>query len=406
FDRLLIALTEFSPAFEPVGLGQVVIDIGGLAGLHGTGDALAAKLLGIVQRGAPGPGLGWGPWTADCQPRIGLATDRFVAEVAARRTPPGSWRLVALGTEREFLAPLSVRYLPGSAETHRRLRLFGLRRIEQVAAIPTGDLMRQFGAEGRLLADRSRGIDPRPITPWAPPPEVAERVTFESPPQTWDELLLCCGLAAQQVAVDLGFEGSGRILQVAHLEWQTGRVDLPQPTARPLDLIRAVHRAVRRAVLSPPPHSRRRPDFDFGPFSAAERGKTSPPALGPDVPVLCRGVGRAGLVHLSRTLQGGRTGRGGGPGGEVPSPLVEAWIRFSGIVAERGVQLSFFRGSPITVRATIADLQARWGPGVIKQAAIVAPWARLAGRRFVWRPVQFDHGSRPADHGQRKRLRP
>ena len=375
FEGLLTALTEFSPAIEPVRLGEIALEVRGLTGLHGAGDALAAKLAAAV---------------SSFEFRIGLGENRFLAEVAAHQAAPGGWRIVAPGTEQEFLAPLSVRFLPGSAEVHRRLRLFGLRRIDQVAAIPAEDLIRQFGPDGRLLAERSRGIDPRPIAPWSPPPELAEQIVFEEPPATRGAFQQTCAVAAERLATDL--RRHDRVAQRVTVEiaveaghphpWANapdpaplarpfrgpaqgppgcslsqrervrvwGVVNLPRPTAQPDELIRAVNRAIERAFTLKP----------------VRRPESHVPSRGP------------GDSYLSTR----------------PTPslrVVECRIRFGAITPDRGVQLALFQRSPAAaarLRRAIDDLEARWGSGVVKRAAIVAPRARLAERRFVWRELR------------------
>ena len=73
---------------------------------------------------------------------IGLAANRFTAGAAAAAANTSTLRLVRPGEEAAFLAPLSVETVALEPETARRLDLFGLRQLGQIAVMPSGSRRR------------------------------------------------------------------------------------------------------------------------------------------------------------------------------------------------------------------------------------------------------------------------
>ncbi|HYL39706.1 MAG TPA: hypothetical protein VET90_00195, partial [Candidatus Binatus sp.] len=97
--------------------------------------------------------------------RAGIAGSRFAATVAAAAARPGELLSVPPGDEASFLAPLPTALLTPDPDVRARLRRFGLRRIEQVAALPATALVARFGEEGARIGMRARGEETDPFRP-------------------------------------------------------------------------------------------------------------------------------------------------------------------------------------------------------------------------------------------------
>ncbi|MYS21668.1 DNA polymerase-4, partial [Streptomyces sp. DvalAA-14] len=102
----------------------------------------------------------------------GLAGNRMLAAMAAASSAPGDTTRIPAepaGTA-AWLRPRPVTALPGIGRaTAATLHTYGLHTIGQVADLPAATLQRLLGAgPARLLAERARGHDPRPVTPKAP----------------------------------------------------------------------------------------------------------------------------------------------------------------------------------------------------------------------------------------------
>jgi nucleotidyltransferase/DNA polymerase involved in DNA repair len=117
------------------------------------------------------------------RPALGLGSNKFVAWVAAGLASAGAVvdgelppRLVKPGSERSFLASLAIGdCLPGMPDLCHRLRLFGLRRLGDLAAMPLAAVQAQFGREGLEALKLARGEDSRRLQPWEPPQRIEEQ---------------------------------------------------------------------------------------------------------------------------------------------------------------------------------------------------------------------------------------
>lgn len=111
----------------------------------------------------------------------GLAGNRMLAAMAADASAPGDTTWVPRGQAADWLYPRPVTALPGIGRTTAEtLRRHGLHTIGQVVDLPAGTLQRLLGAgPARLLAERARGHDPRPVTPVEPAAHLVADLALE-----------------------------------------------------------------------------------------------------------------------------------------------------------------------------------------------------------------------------------
>ena len=144
---------EVVPIVERTGIDEGYLDIGEVVTswheVRGIAEAVQTAVRGSTR--------------LSCS--IGVGTCKVVAKVASDRRKPGGLTLVAPGREAGFLAPFPVRLLPGvGPRADARLRAQGIDTIGALAALEDAALSRLLpGKVGRLLRERARGIDPRPL---------------------------------------------------------------------------------------------------------------------------------------------------------------------------------------------------------------------------------------------------
>ncbi len=166
-DRVAAILAKFSPTVEMVSIDEAYLDLAGTERLHGPPLAAADKLLRMITRSTGLPCSG------------GLATTRLVAKVASDQAKPRGLVWVAPGREQRFLAPLSVRKIPGIGEiTERALRALGIETVEQIAAVPQEKLEQIFGQWGTALYRKARGGDSYEFVIDAEPKSISQNHTF------------------------------------------------------------------------------------------------------------------------------------------------------------------------------------------------------------------------------------
>jgi DNA polymerase IV len=230
------------------------------------------------------------------RPQVGIGGSKFVAWAAAMLAAVGSTTVVRSGEERSFLAPLPVEWLPSSQEMQRRLRLFGLRTVGQLAGLPAGALGEQFGPEGVAAARLARGIDERPVVARDVPTVLREEVEIDRPADGGSLLIeearqlarrlearmRARYLACREVALDLVFDDGFAI----HLS-----TTLHEPTDREADLQLAAERLLGRAWARLP-----------SPASLLPAGAGFKPAPTPEIGIL------VSLLRLSLSGFGGHQG--------------------------------------------------------------------------------------------------
>jgi DNA polymerase-4 len=156
------------PTVERTGLDEGYLDLGEVAR-----DFLRARELAeAVQTAVRG--------TTRLTCSLGVATSKVVAKVASDSRKPGGITVVLPGREAAFLGPLAVRKLPGVGP--RSAERLATARIETVGALAAldDDGLRSLlpGKVGRLLRDRARGVDPRPIETTAERISISQEETF------------------------------------------------------------------------------------------------------------------------------------------------------------------------------------------------------------------------------------
>ena len=147
------AVQEVVPTVERTGLDEGYLDLGEIAR-----DFLEARRVAEAVQAAVR-----GSTSLTCS--LGVASCKVVAKVGSDRRKPGGLTVVPPGREAAFLAPIDIRKLPGvGPKAEARMRTAGIETVGALAALGDEELRRLLpGKVGRLLRDRARGIDLRPL---------------------------------------------------------------------------------------------------------------------------------------------------------------------------------------------------------------------------------------------------
>jgi DNA polymerase-4 len=157
------------PAIERTGLDEGYLDLGTVSGDFARARVVAEAVQTAVR----------GSTSLSCS--LGVGTSKVVAKVASDRRKPGGITVVRPGTERSFLASFDLRLLPGiGPRTEERLRGAGLDTLGALAGLSDADLdVHLPGKVGRMLRDRARGVDHRPLEPPTRSISISAEETFE-----------------------------------------------------------------------------------------------------------------------------------------------------------------------------------------------------------------------------------
>ncbi|MCX4802900.1 DNA polymerase IV [Streptomyces sp. NBC_01214] len=170
-DVVMAMLRELSPLVEPLSLDEAFVDLeaGGVAfdsrSARETGERLRADI-----RAATG-----------LSGSVGLAGSKMLAKVASEEAKPAGLLLIEPGTERELLAPMSVRTLPGvGPATGEHLRRAGITTVGELAEAGEDELVRMVGrSAGAGLYRMALGLDDRPVVAERDAKSVSVEDTFD-----------------------------------------------------------------------------------------------------------------------------------------------------------------------------------------------------------------------------------
>ena len=149
-QKLKSVMEQFTPDTEMASVDEAYLDITGCfnAGeINGAKD-YALKILWEIHRQT---GL-----SVSC----GMASSKMVAKVASSINKPHKFTAVPYGKERDFLAPLELRALPGiGPNTTKHLEKLGFRTIGDLAELSLTDILKVLGVRGVGLWKRCQGFD-------------------------------------------------------------------------------------------------------------------------------------------------------------------------------------------------------------------------------------------------------
>ena len=110
---------------------------------------------------------------------FGLSKNKVVAKIATGEAKPNATKIIELGTEKNFLAPLAVNKIPMIGnKTFQTLLNLGVRRVETIQQMPVEMLESVLGKNGRMIWKRAMGIDDPPLVPFHERKSISTERTF------------------------------------------------------------------------------------------------------------------------------------------------------------------------------------------------------------------------------------
>ncbi|EKB49336.1 DNA polymerase IV [Cecembia lonarensis] len=111
---------------------------------------------------------------------LGLSENKTVSKVATGEAKPNNYKEVIRGTEKPFLAPLSVRKIPMIGEkTSLTLYNMGVKTVKTLQVMPSELLEATFGKNGLSIWEKANGIDRSPVVPYSEAKSISSENTFE-----------------------------------------------------------------------------------------------------------------------------------------------------------------------------------------------------------------------------------
>lgn len=111
---------------------------------------------------------------------FGLSKNKTVSKIATGESKPNGAKQILLGTEKIFLAPLSIRKIPGIGEkTNATLQKMGISKIETIQSMPVLAMQKVLGDNGSSIWRKANGIDNNPIEPFSEQKSMSKETTFD-----------------------------------------------------------------------------------------------------------------------------------------------------------------------------------------------------------------------------------
>lgn len=109
-----------------------------------------------------------------------LSTNKTVSKIGTGEAKPNGQMHVLSGNEKTFLAPLSVKKIPGVGDkTYLQLRNMGIEKVQTVQEMPVKVMQQVLGENGLLLWKKANGIDHSPVEPYNERKSISTECTFE-----------------------------------------------------------------------------------------------------------------------------------------------------------------------------------------------------------------------------------
>jgi DNA polymerase IV len=160
-------IAESAPMFEKSSIDEFYVDASGLD-----------KYFGAYK------------WAVELRKRIinethlpislAMSVNKLVSKVATNEFKPNAEKWISSGTERDFLAPLSVDKIPMiGKQTSSFLYDMGVRTVATLREMPMNFLVSAFGKNGLSLWNKANGIDESPVVPYSEQKSISTECTFE-----------------------------------------------------------------------------------------------------------------------------------------------------------------------------------------------------------------------------------
>jgi DNA polymerase-4 len=160
-------IKESVPVYEKTSIDEFYLDLSGMDRFHGT-QKIATELRRriINESGLP--------------ISFGLSLNKTVSKIATGEAKPNNELRIQYGTEKNFLAPLSVKKIPMIGnKTYRQLCDLGIKQISMLQEMPVELVQSVFGKNGIAIWKKANGIDNSPVIPYQERKSISTERTFD-----------------------------------------------------------------------------------------------------------------------------------------------------------------------------------------------------------------------------------
>ncbi len=198
---------EYSDLVEPFGLDEAWIDLTQSAGIRGDGKTVADELRGRIRK------------ELGITVSVGVSWNKVYAKLGSDYRKPDATTVFSRENYKEIVYPIPVEDLlyVGRA-TKRKLNLFGITTIGELAEADPDFLHRIFGKIGLMLSMFARGLDETPVSrehTHAPVKSIGNSTTTPRDLKTDEDVKLVLYLLSESVAARCRENGfAGQVIEI------------------------------------------------------------------------------------------------------------------------------------------------------------------------------------------------
>lgn len=166
-DLVTEIIKDKSPLFEKASIDEFYLDLTGMDRFFGCYKWTSElKKYIIKESGLP---------LSFC-----LAINKLISKMGAGEFKPDGSAEIQAGTEKDFIAPLSVQKIPGVGKvTTYQLFGMGIKTIRKLREIPPRYLEKEFGKYGISLYKKANAEDDSPVEPYSEQKSLSTENTFD-----------------------------------------------------------------------------------------------------------------------------------------------------------------------------------------------------------------------------------
>jgi DNA polymerase-4 len=166
-DIVTEIIHESVPLYEKSSIDEFYIDMTGMDKFFGT-YKMATELRHKIIR------------ETNLPISFALSANKTVSKVGTGEAKPNGQKHIDFGTEKGFMAPLSIKKIPMVGDkTYQLLRGMGVSKIYTLQEMPRELLQQVLGDNGNVIWKKANGIDNTPVVPYSERKSISTERTFE-----------------------------------------------------------------------------------------------------------------------------------------------------------------------------------------------------------------------------------
>lgn len=160
-------IKERVPLYEKTSIDEFYIDLTGMDKFFGC-YKLATELRQTITKESGLP------------ISFAMSTNKTVAKMGTGEAKPNGQKEIPFGTEKDFLAPLSIKKIPMVGDkTYQLLREMGVEKVKTVQEMPVELMEQVLGQSGTIIWKKANGIDNSPVEQYSERKSISTECTFE-----------------------------------------------------------------------------------------------------------------------------------------------------------------------------------------------------------------------------------